>query len=103
MEIGVTGMIMKHVQKHVEDHHKNEQENVITQHQLTVEIHVQDLMKVHEPVEMLRAQVYGFKNIKMIMRYVSSNTIWYNTQFCLQLEKIRCWILSIYWKGCHSF
>ena len=58
MEIGVTGMIMKHVQKHVEDHHKNEQENVITQHQLTVEIHVQDLMKVHETVELLHVQVF---------------------------------------------
>ena len=58
MENGVTGMIMKHVQKHVEDHHKNEQENVITQHQLTVEIHVQDLMKVHETVELLHVQVF---------------------------------------------
>ena len=57
MEIGVTGMIMKHVQKHVEDHHKNEQENVITQHQLTVEIHVQDLMKIRKLAELLHAQV----------------------------------------------
>ena len=58
MENGVTGVIMRHVQKHVEVHHKSEQENVITQHQLTVEFHVQDLMKIRKLAELLHAQVY---------------------------------------------
>jgi len=56
MENGVTGVIMKHVQKHVEVHHKNEQENATTQHQLTVEFHVQDLTKIRKLVELLHAQ-----------------------------------------------
>jgi len=56
MENGVTGVITKHVQKHVEVHHKNEQENVTTQHQLTVAFHVQDLTKIHKLADLLHVQ-----------------------------------------------